>query len=61
MRKIALLGLAAVALLGVAAGVHGDPAAAARSHTVVADTGWGNPCGTFDSPFGCHRPHGAGA
>lgn len=46
MRKIALLGLAALALLGVTAGVGTGGHSPNRAHgVVVADTGWGDPCG----------------
>ena len=44
MRKIALLGMVGLALLGVLAGTHAE-SSAGRSRTVVADTGWGDPCG----------------
>jgi hypothetical protein len=45
MYKLALLGLAAGAILGVSSGVHADVSASTRSHGIVAlDTGWGDPC-----------------
>ncbi|MFC1420230.1 hypothetical protein [Streptacidiphilus cavernicola] len=53
MRKIALLGMVGLALLGVAVGARAESGGGRAVHAVVADTGWGDPCGGLSAtnPF----------
>ncbi|MFF7638437.1 hypothetical protein ACFZB9_35610 [Kitasatospora sp. NPDC008050] len=58
MRKLALFGLAAVAMLGVTIGTDAVAVSPSHSHTTLADTGWGDPCNRWlpGHPLGCGGP-----
>ncbi|MFC1411920.1 hypothetical protein ACEZCY_21935 [Streptacidiphilus sp. N1-12] len=47
MRKLALFGLVVVAMLGVTSGVRAGSTDHIRSASVLADSGWGDPCRPF--------------
>jgi hypothetical protein len=55
MRKLALFGLVIVAMLGVTSGVHAGNTDRIRFSSVLADSGWGDPCSpAFFGPCGGH-------